>query len=323
MPTAIITSDQDAIVSEIEIAAPPERVFQALTDPAQARQWGSSPVFEFKIWEMDARPGGKWRFLCSETSGKTNKYNVSEFDHHGEILQIDPPRLLVYTWFANFHQNPSHKTIVRWELTPIATGTRLKVTHSGLAPEPTARQDYASGWPGLLEAIKNHAEKPPRSNATPSTSVTADNDAVVTETHIAAPPERVFQALIDPKQVMQWWTSDACQIDSFSMEARAGGRWQYDTKQSTMNVNGVSKFHCEGEVLECDPPRTLAYTWVANWHDDKKRRTVVRWELWPVGNGTKVKITHSGLAQENTARRDYSSGWPGVVETLKKFVEKQ
>jgi len=155
-----------------------------------------------------------------------------------------------------------------------------------------------------------------------STFVTPDQDAIVSEIHIAAPPERVFQALIDPKQVMQWWTSDTCQIDLFEMDARRGGRWRYATKQSTLNVNDVSKFHCQGEVLEFDPPRLLAYTWIANWHDDKTRRTTVRWELTPEAGGTRVKVTHSGLAQEAVARKDYSEGWPGVVEMLKKFVEK-
>lgn len=150
---------------------------------------------------------------------------------------------------------------------------------------------------------------------------TPDNDAVVSEIHIAAPPDRVFQALIDPKQVMSWWTSPDCQIADFALEPRRGGKWRYDTHQSKLSVNGVSKFHCDGEVVEYDPPRILAYTWIANWHDDKSRRTVVRWELTPDAKGTRIKVTHSGLAQENLARKDYSGGWPGVLEQLKKFVE--
>jgi len=321
MTTATISSDQDSIVCEIEIAASPERVFRALTDAAEVRQWGNSPEFELKIWEMDPRPGGKWRFLCKETGGKANQYNVTEFDHHGEILEIEPPRLLVYTWITNFHDDPQRKTVVRWDLTPIPRGTRLKVTHSGLAQEPKARKDYAQGWPGFLEAVKNHAEKQVKNAAMASALITPDQDAVVSETHIAAPPERVFQALIDPKQVMQWWTSDQCQIESFAFDARRGGRWAYNTKQSDLNINGVGKFHCEGEVLEYDPPRLLAYTWIANWHDDRSQRTVVRWELAKSGVGTHLKVTHSGLANLPTARKDYSGGWPGVVEQLKQFVE--
>jgi uncharacterized protein YndB with AHSA1/START domain len=35
MATASITPDQDAVTAEIFVAAPPERVFQAITDPKQ------------------------------------------------------------------------------------------------------------------------------------------------------------------------------------------------------------------------------------------------------------------------------------------------
>jgi uncharacterized protein YndB with AHSA1/START domain len=154
-----------------------------------------------------------------------------------------------------------------------------------------------------------------------STFLTPDQDAITCEIQIAAPPERVFEALIDPKQVLQWWTSETCAIENFAIEPKRGGRWTYDTKSSALNVNGVSKFHCEGEVLEYDPPRVLAYTWIANWHEDTARRTVVRWELTRVAGGTQLKVTHSGLAAEHAARRDYSGGWPGVIDQLKRFVE--
>ena len=152
--------------------------------------------------------------------------------------------------------------------------------------------------------------------------VTPDQDAIVSEVDINAPADRVFQALTDPKQLMQWWNSDECTTEFFEMDARRGGRWRFGTRNSKLNVNGVSQFSCQGEVLEYDPPRLLAYTWIANWHDDKTRRTVVRWELTPSKDGTHVKVTHSGLAHEAVARKDYSGGWPGVVEMLKKFVEK-
>src|ERR1700724_1339754 len=69
------------------------------------------------------------------------------------------------------------------------------------------------------------------------------------------------------------------------------------------------------------PPRVLAYTWIANWHDDLTRRTIVRWELTPKSTGTLVKVTHSGLTQLPIARRDYTGGWPGVLDMLKKFAE--
>jgi uncharacterized protein YndB with AHSA1/START domain len=105
------------------------------------------------------------------------------------------------------------------------------------------------------------------------------------------------------------------------MDARPGGHYQYTTERGTAVVNNVSEFECHGEILEFDPPHLLVYTWIANWHEDKTRATVVRWELEPQAGGTHVKVTHTGLANESVARKDYSGGWVGVLESLKKFAE--
>lgn len=154
MASAIVSSDNDAVVTEIEIAAPPERVFRAITERDQAMQWGGSKDFQITFWEMDARPGGQWRYIARE-----RKQAGVEFDHHGEIIQIDPPRLLEYTWFASWHPDPAHRTVVRWELTATTTGTRLKVRHSGLAGQKGLAEGYSQGWPGLVQQIKGFVEK--------------------------------------------------------------------------------------------------------------------------------------------------------------------
>lgn len=89
-----ITNNNDAVVTEIEIAALPARVFQALTDRAQALQWGSDEAFKTTIWEMDTRVGGKWRSVSREVKG-TDPHK--DYDHHGEILEFDPPRVFSYS----------------------------------------------------------------------------------------------------------------------------------------------------------------------------------------------------------------------------------
>ena len=48
---------------------------------------------------------------------------------------------------------------------------------------------------------------------------------------------------------------------------------------------------------------------------------MVRWELTPMASGTRVTVTHSGLAEDPEARKDYGGGWSGVIEKLKQFVE--
>jgi uncharacterized protein YndB with AHSA1/START domain len=156
---------QDFIVQEIDIAAPPERVFQALTDAAQLKEWwGKEPSVELHRFEMDARKGGRWGFDCSPIAGhehgehiqQLERNQASKFEVHGEILEYDPPRLLVWSWIANWHEHPSTPTTVRWELTPTKTGTHVRLTHSGLAAEPTSRKDYGAGWAGVLKLLNNY-----------------------------------------------------------------------------------------------------------------------------------------------------------------------
>jgi len=148
-----------------------------------------------------------------------------------------------------------------------------------------------------------------------------DQDTLATEIDIAAPPGRVFAALTDSGELIQWFTDAACPVKFWKMNARKGGTYSYATAKANFEINGVSEFECHGEILEYDPPRLLVYTWIANWHLDNQHATVVRWELTATANGTHVKVTHSGLAHEPAAREDYRGGWVGVVEKLKTFAE--
>jgi len=81
------TTNKDEIVSEIRIAAPPQRVFEALVDPAQVvKWWGQTGIYRCTQFESDVRVGGKWRSLGIDGNG-------SKFEVAGEYLQVDPPRL--------------------------------------------------------------------------------------------------------------------------------------------------------------------------------------------------------------------------------------
>ncbi|HSP15101.1 MAG TPA: SRPBCC domain-containing protein [Thermoanaerobaculia bacterium] len=147
-------------------------------------------------------------------------------------------------------------------------------------------------------------------------------DAVVSEIEIGAPPEAVFRALTDSKELFAWWgTEPSVDLKRFDMDARVGGRWSFEGSDTAGRpVNGVTHFEAHGEIVEMVPPRLLAYTWIANWHDDPKQRTLVRWELEETKTGTRVRVTHSGLARLDVARKDYTGGWPGVLKLLEKSM---
>jgi uncharacterized protein YndB with AHSA1/START domain len=157
--------EQDAVTCEIEIAAPPERVFAALTDPKQLFSWwGKEPSVVLSVFEMDARPGGRWRFRCKPAPGaqhgevgeQVKQSGEQVFEAHGEILEYVPPRLLVWSWLANWHEHPDSPTVVRWDLKSTPKGTLVRVTHSALAQEPVSREGYGAGWQGVLQLLNNH-----------------------------------------------------------------------------------------------------------------------------------------------------------------------
>lgn len=159
----------DSVICAIEIAAPPERVFQALTDKKQLFEWWSKePSVELLSFEMEGRAGGHWRFRAKPAPGadhgeegeQLRRNRAQEFVVHGEVLECVPPRLLVWSWIANWHQHPEHPTVVRWDLTPTRTGTHVRVTHSALTHEPISRKGYSGGWQGVLRLLDQYFKKP-------------------------------------------------------------------------------------------------------------------------------------------------------------------
>jgi uncharacterized protein YndB with AHSA1/START domain len=80
------------------------------------------------------------------------------FQASGEYLEIDAPRLLVYSWVASW--TGSAKTTVRWELHTSTKGTLVRLRHYRLAAYPELAKSY-SGWPrmlGWLQALLERSE---------------------------------------------------------------------------------------------------------------------------------------------------------------------
>lgn len=143
------------------------------------------------------------------------------------------------------------------------------------------------------------------------------NDSIVGEVFIEASPEAVFAALTDPKKLATWWGDDATyHADQWTIDLRVGGKWRSEGK----SVQGQA-FTVEGEYLEIDPPRVLAYTWRPSWTETPPTR--VRFELTAEKNGTRLEVTHSGFSGYENARQNHAMGWPTVLGWLQKFAEQR
>jgi uncharacterized protein YndB with AHSA1/START domain len=124
-----------SILATVEIAASPDRVFQALTSREIVSWWVRPGVFDTQEWTGDIRVGGKWR--CSGI-GRGKPYALE-----GEFREIDPPRKLVHTWHPV--SSPEPPSVVTYILEPTASGTRVTLRHTGMSSRD-ATMANALGW---------------------------------------------------------------------------------------------------------------------------------------------------------------------------------
>jgi glutathione S-transferase len=145
---ALANVDSGVVKAEIEIVAAPERVFHALTDPSElAAFWGSDDMYRTFDWKIDLRAGGKWSALARGADG-------TDMTVDGEYIEVDPPRLLVFTWRPSWDDYAV--TRVRYDLEPTAIGTRLRVTHTGFVDRNMAAAGTGDGWKRVLEWLAGH-----------------------------------------------------------------------------------------------------------------------------------------------------------------------
>jgi uncharacterized protein YndB with AHSA1/START domain len=133
---------------------------------------------------------------------------------------------------------------------------------------------------------------------------------VLATVEIAAPPERVFRALVDPEEVVRWWGSpDLYTLTAWSADLRVGGRWS----SAGRGADGTD-FTVEGEFLEIDRPRRLVQTWRPSWEPGPP--STIAYQLEAVGEGTLVTVRHDGFGDRAESCRGHANGWERVLGWL-------
>jgi uncharacterized protein YndB with AHSA1/START domain len=128
------------------IAATPERVWQALTDPEFTRQYFGG----FAI-EVEPKTDGAFRLL----------YPDGRVHMSGRVLDWSPPRRFSCTWLVEgmpgFRELP--ECIVTYEIEPAGEAVRLTMTESHSWDVPDAiLAGGRSGWPAILSGLKSLLE---------------------------------------------------------------------------------------------------------------------------------------------------------------------
>jgi len=111
---------------------------------------------------------------------------------------------------------------------------------------------------------------------------------------IPQPPEQVWRALTDSATLAEWMFPN-------DIEPRVGHRFTFRVPPNPKV--GFEGMTVHSEVLECEPPSRLVFTWSAGGVGD----TRVSFQLEPDGEGTRLLFEHSGF--------DVAQGWsPQAVQ---------
>jgi uncharacterized protein YndB with AHSA1/START domain len=130
------------------VNAPASKVWDALTNPSLIKQYlyGTEVTSDWKVGSPITYRG--------EWEGKS-------YEDKGEILQIEPDKLLVSTFWsslAGLPDLPENYKTVRYELLPESDGTKLTIIQDNNATQEEA--DHSTqNWTTVLDKLKELLEK--------------------------------------------------------------------------------------------------------------------------------------------------------------------
>jgi uncharacterized protein YndB with AHSA1/START domain len=128
-----------------------------------------------------------------------------------------------------------------------------------------------------------------------------------------APPQRIWDAWVDPDQMAAWMQPDGATTsrESIAVDLRVGGRYAY----TMVNDTTGEAYPAGGEYLELEEPNRLVMSWgeVDDSVQDAMRITV---QLEPVEGRTRLTFTLQG-AEGAPGDDDVYDGWDAALANLR------
>jgi uncharacterized protein YndB with AHSA1/START domain len=131
-----MADEDEAVVAEVVVAAPIERVFAMFTEPEELVRWIGIRAL------LEPRPGGVFRFELMEGEFCSGRY-----------VAVEPPSRVVFTWGYDSGAMPvaPGSSTVEVVLSERGGGTHVLLTHTGLSE--AMRPWHADGWNRFLPRL--------------------------------------------------------------------------------------------------------------------------------------------------------------------------
>ncbi|MFD8457256.1 SRPBCC family protein [Streptomyces antimycoticus] len=265
---------RSALRLERRLAHPPEKVWRALTDPAQLVHWFPSEV------QVELEVGGRMGFVFPGREAP---------DMDGVVTELDPPHVFTFTWGEDE---------LRWELRPEGDGCVLTLTHT--FGDRFGAASFASGWHACITGLAAllggeevvHGDMAELHEKYVEAFGLAEGAVETTED--GGWRLRFERQLVRPAETA--WRTLAGPADD-TPEPAVGAPVPFGFRTDAVPA---------GPITEAHPPRVLAYA----WERDGRPAGTVRWELTQgTGHGARLILTQTGSADAEAERTEAQRAW--------------
>jgi uncharacterized protein YndB with AHSA1/START domain len=144
------------IEREIHVDASPEVVFEVVSSPEHIRQWWPEEA------EFEPAPGATGHLVFHRDAPETAVVEPLT------VVDVQPPHRFSFRWVYEAGQapGPNNSLLVTFELEPVGSGTRLKMTETGFrergweaAVLEQAYQDHTEGWDYFIPRLGTYVAR--------------------------------------------------------------------------------------------------------------------------------------------------------------------
>ena len=280
------------------VNAPRELVWEVWTDPRHIIHWFGPNGFTNTFINCDTRSGGSWKFTMHGPDGRDYKNQI-------KFLEVVKPERLVYKHTGEDDtEDIRFSVIVTFE--PVGTKTQITMTSVFSTAEELQHviREFGAeeGGHQTLSRLDDYVAALGKLPEGP----------IVIERTYHAPSEKVWSALTDKDEMRSWYFD----LKEFKAELNFEFTFTGTTEDNTSYLHLC-------KVTDVIPGKRLEYSWK---YDGYPGMSYVRFELFPEGNFTRLRLTHRGLetfpANPDFARKNFFQGWSAILgESLTTYLE--